>query len=239
MKNNYSAKKCIMVCAGELDVRKTDIITEDADILIAVDGGLAYCRQLSLKPDVIIGDFDSASEEDRAYIQDIKDTGTSKNASGDEADCDNAGTSIFELPKEKDDTDTIAAIRKGLELGCTLFYIYGATGGRIDHYFANIQALLFIKHHGAEGRLIGNGCELFVIENETVDLGCKQTGTVSLFVLGDRAQGVTIDGLYYEVKDVELTNDYPIGISNEFCGKNAIVTVDNGALICMVGEALR
>lgn len=218
--NKTASEKCILFCAGEFDPASHEIDVNQDTLVIAVDGGMTYCRELGIVPDIAIGDFDSASDEDKAYTDSV--TGT---------------MSVIRLPKEKDDTDTIAAIRKGLELGCREFILYGATGGRIDHYFANIQALLFIKHHGAEGKIVGSDTDIFIIENESVVFEQKDKGTISLFVLGDKAENVTVKGLYYEVESVELTNDYPIGISNEFCGKEATVSVGNGALVCMVGKA--
>lgn len=220
-----NAEKCILFCAGEFDADSMlltagcDELNADGNIVIAVDGGLSYCRQLKLVPDIIIGDFDSASLEDRKYSDNAEDE-----------------FEVVRLPKEKDDTDTVAAIRQGLELGCKEFVLYGATGGRIDHYFANIQALLLIKHKGGNGLIVGRDFDIFVIENETFTLKARDKGTVSLFVLGDKAENVTIKGLYYEVENVELTNDYPIGVSNEFCGKEAVISVGNGALVCMVGK---
>ena len=206
-------KKCILICAGELDTGKQHIERCGNDIVIAVDGGYDYCRELGIVPDILIGDLDS-----------IRDTDSLKDM----------GCEVLRLPREKDDTDTIAAIRKGIELGCDEFILYGAMGGRIDHYFANIQALLFIKRHGANGRMLGSFGEIFIIENEIVSLGCRESGTVSLFVMGDIAEGVTITGLYYEVHGVELTNDYPIGISNEFCGREACISIEDGVLVCMI-----
>jgi len=223
-RNMRKTNKCILFCAGDFDITKhkdsiLQMCKSDSEIcektvVIAADGGLAYCRECGIHPDIVIGDFDSASDLDKEYI------------------VSSEAAEVIKLPCEKDDTDTIAAIRKGLELGCDEFIIYGATGGRIDHYLANIQTLLFIRHHGAVGRLIGNDCEIFVIENETVNLGVQEHGTVSLFALGDKAEGVTIKGLYYEVEETILTNDYPIGVSNEFCGREACVSVKKGALVC-------
>ena len=220
MFSKKNTKTCILVCAGEFDAQKQKIADCSDGIVIAVDGGITYCRQLGILPDMIIGDFDSASAEDKVFITNTVNP-----------------ENVVKLPAEKDDTDTVAAIRLGLKLGCKEFFIYGATGGRIDHYFANIQALLLIKHNGANGRIIGKDFDIFIIENECITLKSKDKGTVSIFALGDKAEHVSIKGLYYEVEDVELTNDYPIGVSNEFCGQDAVITVGNGALVCMIGKA--
>lgn len=218
---NSDRKKCILFCAGEFKpecYRVEDIKNQidEETLVVAVDGGLTICRLLNIYPDMIIGDFDSASDDDKLFIEKSIDI------------------QIVKLPKEKDDTDTIAAVRRALEYGCKEFLLYGAAGGRIDHYFANIQTLLLIKHNGANGIIKADDSELFVIENESVTLTKRDKGTVSLLVLGDRAEEVSIQGLYYEVDKVLLTNDFPIGVSNEFCGKEATISVQNGALLCVV-----
>jgi len=213
---NYMSR-CILFCAGEFDIKNIDHDICSDSTVIAVDGGVGYCRRLNIRPDIIIGDLDSASDDDVRFIEE-------------------SDSSLIRLPHEKDDTDTIAAIKKGLELGCNEFLLYCAAGGRIDHYFANIQALMYIKYHGAEGRIIGSDTEIFIIENQTVILEAREKGTVSLFAMGDRAEGVTIKGLYYQVENAVITNDFPIGISNEFCGNRAKISVVNGALVCMIGR---
>ena len=114
---------------GELSVTEEDYV-------IAVDGGLSYCGILNVEPDLILGDFDSVSEQEKLAVEQLKQAVPEK---------------ICQLPVCKDDTDMLAAIKKGLGLGYTDFRIYAATGGRFDHTLANIQCLLYLKRHGAVG----------------------------------------------------------------------------------------
>ena len=124
---------------GELSVTEEDYV-------IAVDGGLSYCGILNVEPDLIIGDFDSMSEQEKLAVEQLQQTVPEK---------------ICRLPECKDDTDMLAAIKRGLELGYTDFRIYAATGGRFDHTLANIQCLLYLKNHGAVGYLVdGTGMVL-------------------------------------------------------------------------------
>ena len=101
--------------------------------MIAVDGGLSYCGILELEPDLLIGDFDSVSEEEKEAIEIIKAQAPEK---------------VIELCPIKDDTDMLAALKLGLEKGYSDFRIYGGTGGRLEHTIANIQCLLFLKEQG-------------------------------------------------------------------------------------------
>ena len=210
--------KCIIIAAGEITVNQIEV--QDDDFVIAADGGLIYCDYLKLVPDVIIGDFDSLSGkrmDDVEVMEHLK----SKN--------------IIRLPVEKDDTDTIACVKYGLEKGYRDFRIYSACGGkRLDHVIANIQTLLYIKNRGAEGYLIDRDRTIFVIKNETLEFKDSMKGRMSLFSMGDRAT-VTIRGMKYNAESTVITNDFPLGVSNEFTGENASVTVADGAVLCMVG----
>ncbi len=210
-------KKCIVVGAGELTVRK--IQREPGDLVIAADGGLEHCERLGLRPDLILGDFDSVREE------------TARSVEGLEMQMPDR---IVRLPREKDETDTLAALKEGLERGYREFCIYGGTGGRLDHTLANIQCLLYLKGQGAAGYLADGEGTVFVIVNETVHFRRGMEGYLSLFSLAQEAQGVTVEGMKYPLHRAVLRNDFPLGISNEFTGEAASVSVENGQLLCVV-----
>lgn len=209
--------RCIIVAAGDLTVGSVKV-NED-DLVIAVDGGLGYCSVLELEPDIILGDFDSVSEQEREAIRLLKQQIPER---------------IIELPCEKDDTDTLAAIRIGLENGYDRFLIYGGTGGRLEHTIANIQSLLYLKSHNATGYLMDGSGMICVLQNEEVRLKDNLEGYMSLFALGKDARGVTIRGMKYELENTVLTNDFPVGVSNEFIGKEALVKVEDGELLMII-----
>lgn len=209
--------KCIVICAG--DFTPLEIRREKEDFVIAVDGGYLYSKILGIGPDLIIGDFDSVSEAEREELFDIK-----------ERDRDR----ITELSPCKDDTDTLAALRTGLEKGYRNFHIYGAMGGRLEHTIANIQCLHFLKNNGAKGYIMDEACMLTLIQNETVSFQKEIEGFLSLFSLNEKAKGVTIRNMKYPLDNVEVTNDFPIGISNEFIGEAGEVTVEEGTLLAVV-----
>ena len=141
------------------------------------------------------------------------------------------GSNVFQLPVEKDDTDTIYAMRVGLERGYTDFVVYGGTGGsRADHTIANLQGLLFLSSHGAHCRMYGDGVVWSVLHNETISFPAGCSGTLSLFCMDGAARGVTIRGLKYELTDAKIRSDFPIGVSNSFTGA-ASVEVRDGTLI--------
>lgn len=193
---------CVIVCAGEF--REWIRPLDASDYLLAADGGLAHLQERNLIPDGILGDFDSLG-----YVPE--------------------GAQVF--PVEKDDTDSMLAIRKGLELGYRRFEIYGALDGkRLDHTIANLQSLHFLAEHGASGYLIGLHYIATVVRNGAVRFSSEAKGILSVFCMGSDATDVTLKGLQYPLNHGSLTSAYPLGVSNHFLGTEAAISVRNGAL---------
>lgn len=212
--------KCIVIGAGDLTTG--EIRAAEEDFVIAVDGGLSYCGILEVEPDIIIGDFDSLSGQEAEAVKLLE--------------CQ-IPERVIRFPREKDDTDMLAALKEGLSRGYRDFRIYAATGGRLDHTFANIQCLLYLKHHDAVGYLVDGTGMILVIVNESVHFQRNMEGTLSLFSLEREARGVTIRNMKYTLDRAVVTNDFPVGISNEFIGEEAEIIVEDGALVCMVSYA--
>lgn len=177
-----------------------------SDFVIAADGGYAALRTLGLKADLVVGDFDSLG-----YVPE--------------------GEAIERHPVMKDDTDTMLAVRLGLERGYRNFVITGGIGGRLDHTLANLQTLLFLTEHGASGILYGDSTVMTTVHNETVTLTGE--GTVSVFCFGEPARGVYEQGLLYGLDDAVVTSAFPIGVSNEFTAAPAVITVRDGTLVVL------
>jgi len=196
-------KTCVIFCAGGFD-RLAEPIGQD-DLVIAADGGLRHTQALGLEPDVILGDFDSLG-----YVP--------------------ADGQVF--PVEKDDTDSMLAVRLGLERGCDRFVLYGALDGpRPDHTLANMQTLCFLAERGASGHLAGLTHRVSVVRDGALTFPAEAAGTVSVFCLGSDAHGVTLEGLYYPLRNGTLTAGHPLGVSNHFTGKPATVAVAKGTLV--------
>ena len=199
-------KRCFIFAAGTyygLRERPGD----PGDFVIAADGGYRICREEGIQPDLLLGDFDSLEPP---------------------ADFDR----IRRLPVEKDDTDTLAAVRTGLEAGCTDFLIYGGTGGkRLDHTLANLQSLLFLRRRGGMGFLFDDDFLWTAIENEDIRvMKTVEWGLLSVFCLGDRAESVDETGVQYPLEGAVLTPDFPIGVSNHILEPVARISVRRGAL---------
>ena len=197
--------KFVIFCAAEFDELLEPLGSDD--YLLAADGGLRHLEKLNLRPQGILGDFDSLGYTPQ-------------------------GAEVF--PVEKDDTDAMLAARKGLELGYREFMFYGALDGpRLDHTVANFQTLQFLADHGATGYLVGRDYLVTVVKNEAILFPAEAEGILSLFCLGADAKGVTIRGLHYELEDGTLTPGFPLGVSNHFAGKKATVEVKDGSLLAL------
>lgn len=180
--------------------------------VIAADGGLHYLEKQGIVPDLVVGDFDSLG---RIPV----------------------GNHIVQHPVEKDDTDTMLAVKLGLAHGCRVFVLYGCTGGRPDHTYANYQTLLFLAEHGAQGYLVGEGWVSCAIQQTALQFPSTLTGTVSVFCPNGEASGVSLTGLYYPLENGTLHSNFPLGVSNHFTGTSAEVRVRDGALLVMWEES--
>ena len=196
---------CIIFCAA--DFHGLVIPPKSDDFIIAADGGLMHTQVLGITPNGILGDFDSLG-----YTPE--------------------GSTVF--PVEKDDTDAMLAVRKGLELGYKEFYLYGSLDGpRLDHTVANFQTLQFLCDHGAYGYLIGKDYIITAVKNGALHFDAACTGIFSVFCMGADAEGVTIRGGKYDAENVTLSAGFPLGVSNHFEGRPVTVSVENGSLLVL------
>ena len=211
--------KCVIISAG--DFSPVDISLYEGDYCIACDAGFFYAQQMGILPDLIVGDFDSASESGPVMMRSLNEI------------IENDPDRIVKFNIKKDDTDTIKAVKIALSKGYKKFYLYGALGGkRIDHTFANIQTLIFIKHHGAKGYIMDVNRMIMVAENESIHFHKENRRYISVFSLSEVSKGVTLKGLMYTLENGEIKNDFPIGVSNEFIeDEEAEITVEEGTLL--------
>ena len=130
---------CYIVGAGDLD---TYFVPRDDDFVIAADGGYDHLKRLGIRCDLLLGDLDS-----------IKEIPTDQK------------TKKFAV--RKDETDMHLAYLEGARLGYDTFYIYGGTGGRDDHTFANYCLLLYIREHGGRATLFSKKAEITLAISST------------------------------------------------------------------------
>ncbi len=199
--------RCFVFAAGELSLPRL-YPREPGDLVIAADAGWRRCIEAGVTPDLLLGDFDSMPPpENFPHME--------------------------RFPVEKDDTDTMLALKVGLSRGFREFHLYGGTGGdRLDHTFANLQSLLYLRRRGAKGFLYGRDFVWTVMENETLTLPREvENGLLSVFSLTEQSRGVTLTGVQYPLDGAVLTAEFPLGVSNHITGEQAEIQVEAGALL--------
>lgn len=195
---------CYIVGAGEC--KKLDFTKKDGDIVIAADGGYKYLQRAGIKPDIVIGDFDSLGKAPE-------------------------GEKIIRLKPEKDVTDTYAAVSEGIKCGYSRFNIYGASGGRIEHTLANIQLIASLAEKNMQASIFDGSTVITAITAKTLRFDSAYNGYISIFAHSDKCMGVCLRGLKYPLENAELSNLFPLGVSNEFLGVESEIVIGNGTAI--------
>lgn len=181
------------------------------DFIVCADGGQKHLDPLGVKPSLFLGDFDS-SEKPQTDIE----------------------TLIY--PVEKDDTDTLIAVKEGIKRGCKNFLILGGTGGRLDHTFANIQTLLYAEKHGASAALADDRNFAFILKNDTAFVEKNEGEKVSVFAFDSAVSGVSLEGFKYKFSNGSLFSHFPLGVSNEITAPQGKITVKKGTLLVIISK---
>lgn len=182
------------------------------EYVIACDYGLHHAAEHGIRPHLIMGDFDSYS-------------GTLPE-----------GIPVQRFPSEKDDTDTMLAVKEALNRGFTEIAIAGGLGGRIDHQLANIAASVFAAARGARCTLVDEHHRIFALCGGTCRVAAGQWKILSVFAYSDRAEGVTLKGLKYPLSEGVLTSEFPLGARNSFEADTAEITVRRGTLLIVLSD---
>ena len=227
--------RCIIVGAGDFFGLPFPLKTED--YVIAADAGYENLRALNITPDLIVGDFDSMKVEGvRGVTGPVKDLDIYADA--EKADyihhlrrIELDGVEARVIDPIKNDPDMLACVRIGIEKGYRAFHLVGGTGKRMDHSIANLQVLGFLAQQGMQGYLYGEHQLVRAIRNETVHFPKGMQGYFSALSLSDVCRGVTEKGFKYIVNEVDLNNCMPTGLSNEFVGTEAEISVREGTLL--------
>ena len=200
-------KRCVIV--GGADIQNYAFIREKLcadDYVVFCDSGLKHLEHLQVLPSLIVGDFDS-HENPHLDVETIV------------------------LPCEKDDTDTVYAVKEAINRGFDDFLLIGVVGARLDHTLGNVSILLYLDSLGKKGSIIDDYSEMEIVSDEPGSI-CDQYSFFSLLNITGCAKGITITGAKYPLDGGEITCEYQYGISNEVLpGKTAQVAVASGKLL--------
>lgn len=212
------SKKIIIVSGGKLEEEVVlPILNQDEyAYMIAVDRGMEFLYKHKIAPSYIVGDFDSVDPKVADYFR------------------HETSIPIREFHPEKDASDTEIAIRLAMTLGCDEILILGATGGRLDHMWANVQSLSIPFKAGIDARIIDRQNCIRLIGNGTVLKRSEAFGTYfSLFPLGQEIFGLTIEGAKYPLNKHSLNAYDSRCVSNEFEEEEVRIDFLEGIIVLM------
>ena len=199
--------RCVIAGGAEIKDYKriSDYLNKD-DFYIFCDCGLKHSEKLNITPNLIVGDFDSYDKPET----DIE---------------------TIVSPREKDDTDTVFAIKEGIKRGYDDFLLIGVIGERLDHTLVNVSILNYLDKEGKTGRIIDDYSEMVIINNNTayVDDSFSYFSLINMFGV---SEGVTIKNAKFPLDNADITCEYQYATSNEVLkGKTAQIKVNNGKLL--------
>ena len=200
-------RRCVIIGGAEItryDQVKSYLST--GDYAIYCDSGLRHREALELAPDLIVGDFDSHPDP-RLPVETIT------------------------LPREKDDTDTVYAVKEALKRGFEDFLLLGVVGGRLDHSLGNVSILLYLDALGKRGLIVDDYSEMEIVSRQEAEVG-PEFPYFSLLNISGTARGITLENAKYPLTDAEIRCDYQYGVSNEpLPGKTARICLKEGRLL--------
>ncbi len=201
----------IIIAGGNIsDYSQLRAECDKADKVICADSGIRHAKFINLIPDVWVGDFDSA-------------------------DGDYPAMEKVTLPCEKDDTDTHYAARLAVYLGASEVAIFGGIGSRLDHTLANISVLSFLDWQAVSARLIDEHNTVFLVK-DSAEIKKVDGAYLSLIPLTEVAEGVTLGGVKYPLKNATLCQNLTLGISNEIIFDKVKLTVEKGMLAVFLSK---
>lgn len=217
-------KHIVILTGGYLNTRfaKAYIKTLSYDRVFAVDKGLEYAEALGIKPDYIVGDFDTVDKMLlKSYEEQIADG--------------KLDTFLEKYPVKKDATDTELAILKAIEEKADKITILAATGSRLDHVLANLNLLLKVNQAGIECYIVDEANRVRLLEasrnSHCIIRKEEQYGKyVSLIPLEEVVEGLSITGVMYPLQKERVYQGNSLTVSNQIVDEQAEISLDKGRI---------
>lgn len=190
--------------------------SKEAGLLLAVDGGIMPFRQYDILPHYLIGDLDSLHSDDLQFAKDHQ-------------------IKIIRLPREKDDTDTQAALDFAIKEGADEIILLGAAGSRFDHSYANILLLIRAFETNVKAFIVDDKNNIFVAKDRVLFEG-KPGDFVSILPLKENTVATASFGLKYPLDELSLPLNRPVGVSNEMTEFSAGVTIKSGLALVILSK---
>lgn len=213
--------KTVLISGGkiDLDFALRFIKEVNPDCLIGIDRGLNFCYQQGLVPNYIVGDFDSIDQEVISFYR------------------NRTQIPIREFRPEKDATDTQIALELACEIGSTDIFILGATGGRLDHFWGNVQSMAIPAKKNIRTVMADSQNWITLLTEGICIRKEEQYGKyVSFFPLGDCVEGLTLKGFKYPLTEHRLVNTDGLTVSNEIVEDTANIKFRQGLLLMIMSN---
>jgi thiamine pyrophosphokinase len=195
------------------DIFQNQIKLPEKTTVIAADGGARHCLDLGIKPDVVIGDFDSLTASDITTLKTL-------------------GAEVDQHPEDKDETDLELALNHAVTLGAQQITLYGLLGGRLDMSFANLLLLGSPRYAEISFQVSSGNTQAYILRSgETLELRGLPGDTVSAIPLKESINGLTYDGLRWPLVDASLSFGTPQGVSNTMTSNKARIYLTDGLLL--------
>lgn len=219
------------------------------DFVIAADRGIDALYAADIRPGLILGDYDSA---DAAVLRSARSSAARD------------GAQVLTYPAEKNFSDMEAAVREAVKRKSGEIWLLGATGGRLDHFLANILNLTISSDKGIPSFMLDEQNLLFVTERSVLfrrededrrltvgfsGCGPEDTGEIcsvtammprafrylSFLPLGGPVEKLSLTGVKYPLEAFRLDGRAPsLTVSNEMTGAEARADFDSGRLIVIL-----
>jgi thiamine pyrophosphokinase len=183
-----------------------------ADLIVAANGGTRYALEVGVVPDLVVGDMDSLGEELMLEL-------------------DRLGASLERHPVRKDKMDGQLAVLAARERGATAADLLCAVGGTLGALFSVPQILLAAERIGLRSTVVADRGRIFVVEAGSRTVQGDPQDSVSIFPLSGLATGVTLESMEYPLENASLEPGDTLGFHNELIGREASVSVEEGALL--------
>src|SRR5215213_7030998 len=187
-------------------------VAKVANLVVAADGGARYALEAGIVPDLVVGDMDSLGEDLAREVE-------------------RRGASLERHPARKNKMDGHLAVLAARERGATAADLLCAVGGRLGAIFAVTQILLAAERIGLRSTVVADRGRIFVIEAGSRTLQGDPQDSVSIFPLSGPATGVTLESMEYPLENASLEPGDTLGFHNELIGREATVSVGEGALL--------
>lgn len=207
-------KRCVIICGGDCTAEIISQNVSHKDYIICADSGYDCLKNTDFTCDLIIGDFDSLNSPLPKGIEHIS------------------------LPVEKDVTDSDFAVDEAIRRGFSDILLLGATGGRLEHTYANLLLISRCAERGVHAKIIDSRHTVQCVKNSELTVKGKENQQISIFAVGKTAKGVSLSGFHYTVTDYSLTALDSLGISNDIVEGFGVISVKDGTLMVIETKML-